>query len=1420
MQGISQHRNPISEVCCLYKETQVSMLELFDAIKLQEPISTTCAVPSLNISADQPRKEEVSREGGNSKRKWEMGDISSSFLAKVAEYMMAPVERQFKYLLYSNSNIEDLNDQVIGLENMRAGVQLSVNAAKRNLEVIGSDVEAWLNDVENIKKEADRILEGRDKVKNSPWWSPHLGQRYVLGRKAMKKTEVVIKLQGKGNKYTKLSYPAPPTEIISALSNNSVGFESRISTTKNIIKAMKDDEIIIIGICGMGGVGKTTMAKEVREILKVENIFHESFMVVVSQSQDIKKIQGQLAEKLDLHFWETTIPGRADKLRARLSTGLKCLVVLDDVWEGLDLNEVGIPVGGVNNCKVILTSRNENVCLDMGSQINFSVQVLMAHEAWNLFKEMAGDCVDTDDLHSIAKEVVRECGGLPIAIVTLGKALKYRKKHAWDDVLQQLQKCSITNIPEMENKVYASIELSYKYLKSNQAQSLLLLCCLFSEDEDIPIEYLVRYWFGLRLFNDVGTLRESRNRVETLLDELKSCFLLLDIGEGYVKMHDVVRDACLLIASKGEHKYMVRQDNKLQEWPKNDSYQPYTAISLMSDEVQVLATGLDCPQLKLLRLICGQGSLNISRDFFQGMNELDVFDFKGVLAESLPPSLQFLTNLRTLCLNFCRIRSDIALIGSLKKLEILSFFGSELDIGVLPIEIGQLTNLRLLDLRCTYGPYRIPSIVFSSLNQLEELYVGCYFRKSHITSEDNAIILNLKLLSSLKTLQIWLPHVLLRNIHKTCFNNLTRFEISVYREDMTQSSTMLRSVWGHQFQNRVTLDRMFMQDLHATKVLLRQTEVLYLRVPDLKNLVEELEQEGFVKLRSLQMSSCSEVKYLLDAKGSLPRSTFINLEELELEGMGSLREICYGNLPAGSFGRLEVVRLRRLPALGHLWKAPIQPPALSNLKFLTIRYCGAISSLFQKSVAKCLVQIEDLNVFSCNMMKELVLKESGDEHSEKIEFPKLKFLMLNDLPKLRTFYPDSVINKQPFLNQQVLLPSMETLDIAALDNLVQIFGAQVQTGSLHKLRVMRLNNCDKLLNVAVSDSIRVLPNLVELEVKFCSSLESVFDFEGLRVLEEDAQAMLSQLETLKLSNLSLLSDICKKVPTETQCFQNLRSLHIDCCNSLRYLLSYALAKLLLNLQNIRLKECEMIEEIITGEEGSSETCVMSGVVFPQLRILELEDLNNLRLFCASTHNFEFPLLDKVLIRNCPSMNTFCSGLVSAPKLDQLNVGNDQRVRMDNLNNAIHRMKEKCSSINGSCDMDLLQEIERSEFKEKGILNMSEFIDAGYDASGWLLDPKDMLEDVIEKTKNGHNTANDDLLFERMNLAPFRRPRDTRKHRLFREIIDSISMDGNKVVEESEKEDIEMGTGGDTSYHALTLGCIVCSFVFAVVLLAI
>ena len=94
----------------------------------------------------------------------------------------------------------------------------------------------------------------------------------------------------------------------------------------------------------------------------------------------------------------------------------------------LNLEAVGIPYGGQHNrCKILLTSRSEDACNQMKSQKIFKIEVLSREEAWNLFSEMAGNCVDTPsemagncvdtpNLCPIAKEVAKECGGLPVLL--------------------------------------------------------------------------------------------------------------------------------------------------------------------------------------------------------------------------------------------------------------------------------------------------------------------------------------------------------------------------------------------------------------------------------------------------------------------------------------------------------------------------------------------------------------------------------------------------------------------------------------------------------------------------------------------------------------------------------------------------------------------------------------------------------------------------------------------------------------------------------------------------------------------------------------------------------------------------------------------------------------------------------------------
>ena len=94
------------------------------------------------------------------------------------------------------------------------------------------------------------------------------------------------------------------------------------------------------------------------------------------------------------------------------------------------------------------------------------------------------------------------------------------------------KKASSKNILDLELKVYSSIKLSYNYLESDESKQCFLLCCLFLKDCDIPIEHLVRYGLGLRLFENIDNVAEARNGVHIVVKNLKKLFLPFDSEEG------------------------------------------------------------------------------------------------------------------------------------------------------------------------------------------------------------------------------------------------------------------------------------------------------------------------------------------------------------------------------------------------------------------------------------------------------------------------------------------------------------------------------------------------------------------------------------------------------------------------------------------------------------------------------------------------------------------------------------------------------------------------------------------------------------------------------------------------------------------------------------------------------------------------
>uniref|UniRef100_A0A2N9GN18 NB-ARC domain-containing protein n=1 Tax=Fagus sylvatica TaxID=28930 RepID=A0A2N9GN18_FAGSY len=715
---------------------------------------------------------------------------------------------------------------------------------------------------------------------------------------------------------------------------------------QKFLEALRDDNINMIAICGMGGIGKTTMAKEVAKRAKDDKLFDEDVMAVVSQNQDVKKIQA------------------------------------------LNLTDIGIPYGGQHKrCKILLTSRSEEACNQMRSQKIVPIKVLSEEEAWNLFREMAGDCVDTPGLRPIAKEVAKECGALPVAIVTVGRALENKTKDEWIAALEQLKKSIPKNIPGLHSKVYSSIEFSYSYLKSDEAKSCFLLCCLFPEDFDIPIEYLVRYGVGRRLFAKIDNVAEARSRVHAMVNDLKRSFLLLDSKkEECVKMHDVVRDVAISIAE--EHGFLVGCDDKMEEWPEKDTYGHYAAISLFSREIKRHPDGIECSKLELLQLSCSKNSSQtLPANLFQGMKELKVLSMRGMSFPSLPQSIQVLQNLRTLHLEYCEL-ADVSTIGSLGNLEILSFLGSE--IKELPREIGNLGHLKLLDLSECTTLQRIPYGLLSSLSRLEELYIGdvsVNWEPTGNSEGDNASL-----------------------------------------AELIPLCTDMEEIFSKEGQDEKAFDMIKFPQLKHVELYDVPRLIGFCTFVDPIELVQPSHAKGTQPILN-QEDVITEFQHEQHHTGSFPQSGPISNKFLSSKTIFWSPNL--GEVHMRDNNNLEVIfDLEGL--MVHRQRIDV----LAQLKTLRLWELSKLIYLFPPSIAKLLVELQSVNLEANNMMENIVQRDGEEEAADTVVvFPKVSSFKLRYLPNLMSFCVEAYSFEWP---------SMKEIEVNHCYKL-KTFGSEIQS---------------------------------------------------------------------------------------------------------------------------------------------------------------------------------------------------------------------------------------------------------------------------------------------------------------------------------------------------------------------------------------
>ncbi|KAB2607011.1 disease resistance protein [Pyrus ussuriensis x Pyrus communis] len=902
-------------------------------------------------------------------------EIIIAIASKTGEYLVDPIGRGFGYLFNYHSNLGSLQGEIKKLLKKKDGVQGLVDAAQENGESIKPDVQSWLTNVNEVM--VKEVLPFEDEINKK---RRHMN-RWSLSRKAYKITQRVLQLHNEGT-FENVARPEPPPEISSTFEKGFKDFKSRKANMKEVIEGLKREEVRMIGICGMGCVGKTTMVKETITRLEKLKLFDKIVMATVSQSPSIRTIQSEIADEIDLKFEEESESGRARRLHGRLKGIKRILIVLDDVWEEPDFAAIGLPYRDTHEgCKILLTSRDSDVCNRMGSQPIIAVPTLTTEESWELFREMVGESFDDPDLRSIAKEVVNECGGLPIAIVTVGKALEKKSKREWDDALNQLRNSTPVNIPGVNDKVYSSIKWSYDRLESDEARSCLLLCSLFPEDYDIPIEYLVRYGWGRGYFSNCSTLEDTRNRVHSLVAQLQRRFLLIDSSNRETtKMHDIVRDVVISIASRDPHRFLVRSHAENKEWP---NLATYDTISLVGD----LKIPVDCPKLELLQTMNGRFSKGSMDIICMEMKELKVLALVRMKMEDLGSSRSpgVLKNLRTLILDgsdFDGMSTDV--IGGLENLEILSFRGCG-SMRELPREIGRLQQLRLLDTTNCWNLEVIRHGIFSGLCRLEELYMMRSFKNWEIGTgrEDKGMASISEVMSlshHLKVLSIQIPSVIHLLPKDIVLKSLTiRFHMFDKR---VEGYAWMLTMTTYAFENCLVIvesDARELMKSQAVGLMLKKSKKLALRNVKNFSALTELDEEGFQDLKVLYLDHCPNIEYFVNGTSAL-------------------------------FPRIQ--------------SASQLPNSFStNLRFLRLTYCGVLKYAFSLSAARNLVQLEELDIGGCHQMEEIVSKQ-GREHEEEadmISFHKLTKLSLRRLRRLVGFFQANKL----YSNQEETTPRLE-----------------------------------------------------------------------------------------------------------------------------------------------------------------------------------------------------------------------------------------------------------------------------------------------------------------------------------------------------------------------------------------------------------
>ncbi|PRQ38313.1 putative P-loop containing nucleoside triphosphate hydrolase, leucine-rich repeat domain, L [Rosa chinensis] len=1162
---------------------------------------------------------------------------AQELLSKVASL----AAQEFDLVWGFNGEITKLRESVLMLEAV-------LRDAEHPRQDQGDAVKLWVKKLEDIAQHADDVLDDygyellrrrvqlqnqmKRKVQNFFSHSNPIFFRVKMAHKIKKINTSLDELNKKASAiglFARLSLDPTTShgisidrETYSILKQDENNIIGRDDVVADIVQALTksnhnlESDLSVLAIVGMGGLGKTTLAKSIYHESEISRHFEKKMWICVSTLFEVNSILRGILEYLKPENAAVKgIDAICNILQEELK-GKRYLLILDDVWnedveKWNDLKSCLVRITDAQRSSIIVTTRSDKVAKTVETLPRCDLRKLSDDECWLILKNKAvpvGSVPILEDQETIGREIAKKCGGIPLVAKVLGNIMCSKTSNEWSSIMES----KMWDLPKEEERIMSILKLSFDELKFSSLKQCFAYCSEFIKDTVMEKDDLVQLWMSQGWLHPTKSNMEMEDRGNEYFNILSEKSLFEDVrtdykGDTTCKMHDLVHDLAERVSNMTNCRSLFSKGEAL--WNTLPNFRSLRVLNLYKADIDKLPSSIG--KLTHLRY------LNVMKTrvkaFPKSIGQLYYLQtFKMPYhVEEFPKMIANMINLRHVYFGK-HAKVPVAILGRLTNLRSLPFLKVGKETGPRIEEMGGLNHLR-----GTLSIYNLEHVRDGEEAMNAKLVDKKHIRKltldwklsrpsNNVDNEDDVLEglrphCNLEILKIQGFMGVKFPSWLLlasnlKEIELAGCNKCEGFPIlghlpnliHVKMEDMQNLRCLGSKFYGYdQISGATTSDgrKTLFPVLRSLHIENAENLIDWMEAGDVMLMAGKL--RVFPYLEELHVLRCKQLR-------SAP-SHFPSLKMLVIRGVESGLPIA--NILSNKLTTLTYLSVHDVEGLTSLPEGTLRNN--KSLECLRICNCSELNCISPHGFDYC-ASLQLLRIWKCPKLRYL---------SDGLLPLSLKELDIQDCSGLESI---------PIIPEQGGLPSLRKLIITKCSQLSSLPDGLQYCTSLQQLVI---DSCPKITSIPVQYctslqllEIRRCPKITFIPAQYCTSLQDLDILSCPKIMSIPIPSEgLPNLRGLQLWQCPELSGL----PSGLGCCPSLIDLSITECPKVT---SIPINSLSTNLRSLCVDNPESLPILYDG--------------FTSLRRLEIEG-------CQSTQ-IDHPILvslEELRIRRCPNLET-------------------------------------------------------------------------------------------------------------------------------------------------------------------------------------